>query len=75
MGHWLNLFRMEIPYYLMKLLVVQGDLPNGWSMTSDIVPVITSPSFQDPKKGLFTHGREFYRLGDDCPDEPQDWNH
>ena len=36
------------------------------------LPVLLS---RNPKKGLFTHGREFYRLGDDCPDELQDWNH
>jgi hypothetical protein len=57
------------------VLIAQGDLPNGWSMTSDIMPMITSPSFEEPKKGLFTHGRETYRLGDDCPGELQDWNH
>ncbi len=44
-------------------------------MTSDIVPEITSPSSEKTKKGLFTHGREFYRLGDDCPGELQDWQH
>jgi hypothetical protein len=57
------------------VLVVQGDLPDGWSMTSDVVPIITSPSFTGQKIGLFTHGREAIKLGDDCPSETQDWNH
>ena len=74
-GYWPTFLGWKSLMSSDDVLVVQGDLPNGWSMTSDIVPVITSPSFQDPKKGLFTHGREFYRLGDDCPDELQDWNH
>jgi hypothetical protein len=72
---WWSFWRWHPLTSANDVLVVQGDLPKGWSMTSDIVPQITSPSFQDPKKGLFSHGREFYRLGDDCPDETQDWNH
>ena len=63
----------------LDVLIVEGDLPDGWSMTSDIIPIITSPSFEEPKKGLITHGRDDKTIGqffgDYCPDELEFWFH
>ena len=76
LGYWPTFLGWTSPNsYDQDVLIAQGDLPDGWSMTSDIVPEITTPSSEETKKGLFTHGREFYRLGDDCPGELQDWQH
>ena len=63
----------------LDVLIVEGDLPDGWSMTSDIIPIITSPSFEEPKNGLITHGRDDKTIGqffgDYCPDELEFWFH
>ena len=79
LGYWPGFFGWDSPNSNdLDVLVVQGDLPDGWSMTSDIIPIITSPSFEEPKKGLITHGRDdfkIYDIGDYCPDELEYWFH
>ena len=43
-------------------------------MTSDIVPTISSEN-RTLGYGIFSHAREPWKLGDDCSDETQMWNH
>jgi len=62
------------------LVILEGNLPDRWSMTDGIVPKITSPYYQGAKPGLFTHGRDDKALGlgklfDLCPDKLEGWNH
>jgi hypothetical protein len=61
-----------------SLVILEGNLPDRWSMTVGIVPKITSPYFQDSKYGLFTHAREFLKAStftDHCPSALEDWTH
>ncbi len=54
------------------VIVVEGDLPSGWTMTSGIVPKITGPFGE--KAGLFTFHRG-WKPGNECPDELKMWKH
>ena len=62
------------------IVILEGNLPDRWSMTDGIVPKITSPYYQGAKPGLLTHGRDDKALGlgklfDLCPDKLEGWNH
>jgi hypothetical protein len=57
------------------ILVAEGTLPVGWSMTSDITPEVHDSEGNLRGHGLFTHPREWYKPGDACPWELQAWNH
>jgi hypothetical protein len=55
-----------------NVIVVEGDLPSGWTMTSGIVPKITGPFGE--QAGLFTFHRG-WKPGNACPDELKMWKH
>ena len=51
----------------------------GWSVDKLALGSIPIPKVKDPQgnihNGLFSHGREGYKLGDHCPSATQAWNH
>jgi hypothetical protein len=53
--------------------IAEGEPPDGTSMTSGVTPKVTF-DFQDYWV-LFTHGREWWRLSDRCPEGTEGWNH
>jgi hypothetical protein len=74
LGNWPTFRPWHSPspeYYHVR--IAEGEPPDGTSMTSGVTPKVTF-DFQDYWV-LFTHGREWWRLSDRCPEGTEGWNH